>query len=211
MSSTIPTFSFPSSSPNATYILLLVDLSIPAAIVSPSTLNPKYQLPLAPGLGSNRSTRLHFFQAGLKFSPSGSLINTTQPIAYYNGPQPPVGDIAHSYVFYLFPQGSAFQAPPADSPFNVANVNSGMSNRMSFNVQTFAKQAGVGPLTAANYIKVQRLNSTATASASGKPSGTGSSKAPSGSPFMGEAGRVGLNGALSLLIVLGMGFGFLFV
>ncbi|KAL8928488.1 MAG: hypothetical protein Q9208_001722 [Pyrenodesmia sp. 3 TL-2023] len=208
---TIPTFNYPASSGQA-YTLLMVDLSIPSSRVDPSELAPA-QLPLAVGLGANRTTRLHFWQAGLTFSANGTLVNTTEPVAFYNGPMPPAGDIAHDYVFYLFQQEAGFAPPPEDSPFNVNNVNAESMNRMSFSVQRFAEEEGVGDLVAANYIQVQNLgsgseggrssNGTAGPSAtSSMTSATGGVVAPSPSPFTGSAGKRGARGVL-VSVVLG--------
>ncbi|KAL8758818.1 MAG: hypothetical protein Q9184_003813 [Pyrenodesmia sp. 2 TL-2023] len=210
--STIPTFNYraPSSS-EQTYTLLMVDLSIPSARVDPSELAPE-QLPLAAGLGANRTTRLHFWQAGLTFSDNGTLVNTTEPVAFYNGPMPPAGDIPHDYVFYLFQQEAGFAPPPEDSPFNINNVNAASMNRMSFSVQRFAEGEGVGYLVAANYIQVQNLgsgsegsrssNGTAGPSAtSSTTSATGGVAAPSPSPFTGSAGKLGARGVLGAMVV----------
>ncbi|KAL9124232.1 MAG: hypothetical protein Q9217_006419 [Psora testacea] len=204
VTSAVPTFSFTPSSPNQTYTLLLVDLSINAATLNTSTFNPTYQLPLAAGIAPNRTTRLHYWQAGLQFSSNGTLINTTEPVAFYQGPAPPAGDVAHTYVFYLFGQEAGFTAPAADSPFNVANVNRGM-NRMSFNVQDFARETGVGPLAAANYILVQNTTGSQTGTASGSASATGSAMAPKGAAFLGEAGRTCLGGVGGLFMAVGAG------
>ncbi|KAL8902532.1 MAG: hypothetical protein Q9207_004630 [Kuettlingeria erythrocarpa] len=198
----------------------MVDLSIPASRVDPSELAPA-QLPLALGVNANRTTRLHFWQAGLTFSATdGTLVNTTEPVAFYNGPMPPAGDIVHDYVFYLFQQEAGFAPPPEDSPFNVNNVNAESMNRMSFSVQRFAQGEGVGDLVAANYIRVQNTGSSSgggssengtagpTASSS-MPSATGGVLAPSPSPFTGSAGRLGVGGVLgsmvlgSVLVLLG--------
>lgn len=195
--SSIPTINYQAGSTSKTYTLLLIDLSIPSSRVNASALDP-VQLPLAPGLGAGRTTRLHFWQAGLTFSLNGTLINTTEPVALYNGPAPPPGDIAHDYVFYLFEQEAGFAPPPADSPFNVNNVNAAPGNRMSFNVQRFASEGGVGSLVAANYIQVQNppsgsgggssSNGTAGPTAtSPTTSATGNVTAPSPSPFTGTA------------------------
>ncbi|KAL8648297.1 MAG: hypothetical protein Q9210_005072 [Variospora velana] len=202
--STIPIFNYlaSSSSPSQTYTLLMIDLSIPSTRVDPSALDSSAQLPLALGITPNRTTRLHFWQAGLTFSSdNGTLINTTEPVAFYNGPMPPAGDIPHDYVFYLFQQEAAFAPPPEDSPFNVNNVNAESSNRASFSVQRFAEGEGVGDLVAANYIRVQNPGSGGSASnGTAGPSATSATTtsatggvvaAPSPSPFTGSAGKLG--------------------
>ena len=185
----------------------MIDLSIPSSRVNASELDPE-QLPLAPGLGANRTTRLHFWQAGLTFANNGTLINTTDPVARYNGPMPPPGDIPHDYVFYLFQQTAGFAPPPEHSPFNVNNVNAESMNRMSFDVQRFADGQGVGELVAANYIRVQNPvsgsggNGTAGATAtSSTTTATGGVTAPSSSPFTGSAGKLGVRGVLEAMIL----------
>ena len=185
----------------------MIDLSIPSSRVNASELDPE-QLPLAPGLGANRTTRLHFWQAGLTFANNGTLINTTDPVARYNGPMPPPGDIPHDYVFYLFQQTAGFAPPPEDSPFNVNNVNAESNNRMSFDVQRFADGEGVGELVAANYIRVQNPvsgsggNGTAGPTAtSSTTSATGGVMTPSPSPFTGSAGKLGVRGLLEAMIL----------
>ncbi|KAI4237668.1 MAG: hypothetical protein LQ349_001672 [Xanthoria aureola] len=201
--SSIPTFNYIPSSPDQFYTLLLIDLSIPASNTDPSKLAPE-QLPLAPGITPNRTTRLHFWQAGLAFAPNGSLLNTTQPVAPYKGPMPPAGDIPHDYVFYLFQQESGFAPPPANSPFNANNVDKSPINRSSFNVQRFAEGEGVGDLVAANYIMVQTPASGGGSSGGGGGGGmsngtagpsatatTGGMAPASPSPFTGSAGKFG--------------------
>ncbi|KAL8844963.1 MAG: hypothetical protein Q9176_000635 [Flavoplaca citrina] len=200
--STIPTFAYQPSSPSQTYTLLMVDLSIPSTRVDPSALSPE-QLPLAPGVSANRTTRLHFWQAGLTFSANGTLVNTTEPVAYYNGPMPPAGDIPHDYVFYLFVQEEGFAPPADDSPFNVENVNEESSNRSSFDVRKFAEGEGVGELVAANYIVVQNPGASATMSSGmAGPTATGGAvMPPSPSPFTGSAGKLGARSVLGLTVL----------
>ncbi|KAL8995147.1 MAG: hypothetical protein Q9169_005056 [Polycauliona sp. 2 TL-2023] len=212
--STIPTFNYQPPSADQLYTLLMIDLSIPSSRVDPAELAPE-QLPLAPGVSANRTTRLHFWQAGLSFSTNGTLVNTTEPVAYYNGPMPPAGDIPHDYVFYLFVQEAGFAPPAEDSPFNVENVNEDGINRSSFNVQRLAEAEGVGELVAANYIMVQNpgpAGSTGGGMGNGTmagPSPTGGAAAPAEpSPFTGETGKDGMNKLLAS-IVLGSAVAFL--
>ncbi|KAI4184798.1 MAG: hypothetical protein L6R41_004497 [Letrouitia leprolyta] len=214
--STIPIVNYQAGSTFKIYTLLLVDLSIPSSRVNASQLEPE-QLPVATGVGVNRTTRLHFWQAGLTFSNNATLVNTTQPVALYNGPQPPAGDIAHDYVFYLFEQGAGFAPPSEDSPFNVNNVNTKPNNRASFSVQRFAASEGVGDLVAANYIQVQNPASgsggSSTSNGTAGPSATSSTTSTTGnvgaaapSPFTGSAGKVGVQGwSISIVLALVMG------
>ncbi|KAL8759120.1 MAG: hypothetical protein Q9199_001002 [Rusavskia elegans] len=203
--SKIPTFNYRPSSPEQTYTLLLIDLSIPSSRTDPSKLAPE-QLPLAPGISANRTTRLHFWQAGLTFSTNGTLVNTTEPVVFYNGPMPPAGDIPHDYVFYLFQQEAGFAPPAENSPFNVNNVNKGSPNRSSFNVQRFAEGEGVGELVAANYIVVQNPGSSGSGGSSmsngtAGPTATGGAAPPSPSPFTGSAGKLGAQSVLGSILL----------
>ena len=205
----IPTFNHPSSNTDQSYQLLLVDLSINSESVNTSALTPGVQVPLTQGISPGRTTRLHYWQTGIKFTTNGTLVNTTEPIAFYQGPAPPPGDIAHTYAFYLFEESSAFAPPPPGNPFNQANVNKGM-NRMSFSVAHLASETGVGPLVAANFILVQNaMQATSSAaapsaSATAKPSSTGTSGSGSGSgtsgsgspsitPFTAGARQIGIS------------------
>ncbi|KAL8847093.1 MAG: hypothetical protein Q9221_007842 [Calogaya cf. arnoldii] len=179
----------------------MVDLSIPGSRVDPSKLAPE-QLPVAPGISANRTTRLHFWQAGLTFSTNGTLVNTTEPVARYNSPMPPAGDIPHDYVFYLFQQEAGFAAPAEDSPFNVNNVNAESINRSSFNVQRFAEGEGVGDLVAANYIVVQNPGSGGSMSnGTAGPTATGGVSPPSPAPFTGSAAKLGGHRVLGSIVL----------
>ncbi|KAK3176375.1 hypothetical protein OEA41_007698 [Lepraria neglecta] len=140
-----PTISYTPTSTNQTYVVLLVDLSINAATINQSALVPDMQLPLAPGVNANRTTRLHYWQPGLTFTSNSTVVNTTTPIAFYNPPGPPAGDIAHTYTFYLFEQEATFMPPADNSILSQGMVNMGM-NRMSFNVKNFVEGDGRWPI-----------------------------------------------------------------
>ncbi|KAG8533345.1 uncharacterized protein KY384_002128 [Bacidia gigantensis] len=209
VTSTIPTFSYISTTPNTTYTLLLIDLSINALTIDTSSLNPTYQLPLAPGISANRTTLLHFWQAGLTFTANGTLVNTTSPIAFYAAPSPPPADIPHSYVFYLFEQKAGFAPPPEDSPFSPDNVSKSPGNRRSFNVQGFTQEKGVGDLVAGNYFQVVNTTGSAGSSASASAGGgttasaTGSVTAPTAPSFTGAAVKAGIGAVGGSMMVAG--------
>ncbi|KAI9699944.1 MAG: hypothetical protein M1836_002478 [Candelina mexicana] len=185
-----PTFNFVPTSSNQSFIIFLIDLSLSTTTLNISSLNASTQLPLAPGIAANRTAILHFEQQGVRFAANGSLINSTIPVAYYLPPNPPAGDIAHTYVFYLFEQQAIFR------PTNVT-LSSTVASRVSFNIANFSRTAGVGPLLAANYFTVQNnatANATGTAGAtasrtSGVATGTGGAIA-SVTPFRGAAGTL---------------------
>lgn len=176
-----PTITYPSASPNTTYMVLLVDYSIPGRLINMSFPGTK-----APGLGPNRYTRLHYWQTDVTFRSNGTLANKTAPLAAYQGPAPPQGDGFHSYVFFLFPQTSAFVPPAPGTQFSAGTVDQGM-NRFNFDTLALSKQAGVGSLVAGNYIMVQ--NATATASGT-RASGTGAPTASSTAKFTGAAAKL---------------------
>lgn len=130
-------------------------------------------------------------------------MNTTTPVAYYIGPNPPAGDIPHTYAFYLFEQQAIFRQT------NVSAFNTSQS-RISFNLANFARTAGVGRLLAANYFVTQNngtANATSSATASrtsGVATGTGSARATV-TPFRGGAGALatGVEGTIAALFAAG--------
>lgn len=90
-----------------------------------------------------------------------STLNITNPRAQgdrgapYLQPSPPVGDIPHRYVQLLFAQPANFSTVLA-SYGNLSDTN----NRVNFSYNAFIQRAGLGAPLAANYIRVQRLNTT---------------------------------------------------
>ncbi len=176
-----PTISYPSATPNTTYMVLLVDFSIPGRLINSTFPGAK-----APGIGPNRYTRLHYWQTDVQFSSNGAFANKSAPIAAYQGPAPPQGDVPHIYTFFLFPQTSAFMPPAPETQFSSGTVDQGM-NRFNFDILALSKQAGVGPLVAGNYIMVQ--NSTASATGT-SASGTGAPTASATAKFTGAASKI---------------------
>jgi hypothetical protein len=63
---------------NATYLVALVDLSLPVANARSST-----NATLVTGLGANRTTRLHWLQTGIRQSTNGSFTWNTTALAPY--------------------------------------------------------------------------------------------------------------------------------
>lgn len=130
-----------------TYILTMVDLSLPFFALPPTTDFAS----LVPGVGPNRTTRLHWFEYDVTASGRfGALVNRSLPIAEYEGPQPPAGDIPHDYVVYLFKQPAGYKAP-VDKRAYYADETS--FARMNFSVQALVDEVGVP--VAANYFRVQ--------------------------------------------------------
>ncbi|KAF2715903.1 hypothetical protein K431DRAFT_236623 [Polychaeton citri CBS 116435] len=167
-----------------THLIALVDLSIPISLLP-------YKTDLAPGLGEGRSTRLHWLQTDLSQTANGSFYSTSAPLAFYTGPMPPPGDIAHTYTFYLFPQPANFSLPPADAGRNFSALEA--FDRFNFSVTAISDV--LGPPIAANYYRVQNTSSTT----SPTPSGTGSGGAVP--TFTGAATRavVEVGGVVALL------------
>jgi len=182
-------------------------------------LTPGVQVPLAPGISAGRTTYLHYWQPGITFSANGTLLNTTEPIAFYRGPAPPPGDGFHTYVFYLFEQGASFAPPSAGNPFSTALVNGKMGmNRLSFSVSRVANEQGIGPLAGANYFLSQNT-SAATSTASAAPTATGgASSQGTGSvigatpvPFTGGAGSASPGLMVGIATCVAFGFGLLYM
>ena len=176
-----PTISYPAPISNTTYMVLLVDFSIPTRPANVSSSGA-----IAPGIGAGRYTRLHYWQTDVTFGANGTFINKTAPIAPYQGPAPPQGDIPHIYTFFLFPQTSAFVPPAPGTQFAAGTVDQGM-NRSNFDILALSKQAGVGPIAAGNYIMVQNSTMAATGTAA---KGTGAATATSTAKFTGAATKI---------------------
>ena len=79
----------------------------------------------------------------------------------YAQPSPPVGDSPHRYIFILFTQPANFSFPANFTAFNTPQP----ASRVGFNLTQFVADARIGgaPI-AANYIQVQNLTGSATAS-----------------------------------------------
>jgi hypothetical protein len=122
-----------------TYLFTLVDLNLPFSAL-PNTTD---FASLVPGLGQNRTTRLHWFEYNVHaVAPRQRLQNFSAPVAGYQGPMPPQGDEAQ-------PDQSAVAAY-ADASDSFA--------RMNFSVAALEKQ--VGKPVAANYFMVENENNT---------------------------------------------------
>ncbi|KAK5111343.1 hypothetical protein LTR62_005183 [Meristemomyces frigidus] len=206
---TQPAIRYPQAQPNSTYMLLLVDLSIPQPSINGTG-------PRAPGLELCRSTRLHWFQGDVMQSrDNGTLIGNGAAIAPYAGPKPGLNDIRHTYTFYLFPQPVGFVLPIWDAGRDYSSIAA--SARMNFSVQAVADE--VGPPIAASYMRVQNPMNNATGTASngscaasstaGSENGTGIGGGASASsvPYAGGAVVMGANAVL--VTAVGLVFAFL--
>jgi phosphatidylethanolamine-binding protein (PEBP) family uncharacterized protein len=112
---------------------------------------------LVPGIGPNRTTRLHWFEYNVKAIPPRQMLqNFSAPVAEYQGPMPPKGDEAHNYVLYLFEQPEGWM-PDQKAMASYANASDSFA-RMNFSVAALEKQVGC-PI-AANYFLVENENNT---------------------------------------------------
>lgn len=140
-----------------TYLIALVDLSIPDYLLAPIT-----PAELVPGLGTNRTTRLHWLQGNLTQAANHSFVSTSPALAPYAGPQPPLGDIPHDYTYFFFKQPANYQ--PSAAALSGAFQDPAAFARFNFSVPALAAQLGA-PI-AGNYMRVENSGNAALASAS---------------------------------------------
>ncbi|CAJ2514106.1 Uu.00g022250.m01.CDS01 [Anthostomella pinea] len=116
-----------------TYMVMLVDQSIPQSSIT--STGPQVQ-----GLQPCRTTRLHWLQTSLSQTSSGTFVSNSSAIAEYGSPLPGLDDIAHTYVFWLFPQPANFTLPPWDAGrvYNPIEVYA----RMNFSTNVIAQEVG---------------------------------------------------------------------
>ncbi|KAI5201850.1 hypothetical protein E4T39_04977 [Aureobasidium subglaciale] len=137
-----------------TYLFTLVDLNLPFFALPATTDFAS----LVPGIGPNRTTRLHWFSYdNHALPPFFELKNQSVEIAEYQGPMPPQGDEPHNYVLYLFEQPKGFN--PA--VYLSKNYDEDSFARMNFSIKALEQQ--VGAPVAANYFLVENENNTSTA------------------------------------------------
>ena len=155
---------------------------------------------------------LHWLQPGLDFSSDPSKATLTQPaqVAYLR-PTPPNYSVPHRYTFFLYAQPADFKIPTSPVDFSVFNATIQPMGRVGFDVEQFAREAGLGEPLAANFFfcgnqTMGAPNATATATASGSGSMTGATA--TGSPiatFTGAAQKVGAGlGSLAGLVAAGV-------
>lgn len=129
-----------------TYMLLLTDLDIPFFLFPANETST-----LVPGLGPNRTTRLHWWQTGVTQQNGYFVYEANTALAPYAGPMPPQGDIFHDYVFWLFPQPASFVPPAAAVAGEFQDP--GTTARFNYSLPDLVKQVG-NPL-AATYMRVE--------------------------------------------------------
>ena len=168
-----PVIGFPSSlQASGKYVLIMAD---------PDAPSPQKPYP---------GQFLHWLQPGLTFS-DGSKAALTQPATVnYQRPTPPNYSVPHRYTFFLYTQPSDFAVPTSPVDFTIFNATK-QTARASFDVEQFAREAGLGQPLAANYFFCGNQttgfkNSTATATATGSLTGTSATGSPI-STFTGAA------------------------
>jgi len=149
-----------------------------------------------------RTTFLHWFVPNVLLTNGDVFTNPlTIPVpgngtpgAPYLQPSPPVGDIPHRYVFYLYGQYDGF-AIPADSKFSHPTST---NDRIGFNMTAFAEEAGLfHNSNAENYFVVQATTGTADTTSA---SAAGTSATTTVAPYQGGAT---VNKGISLIAAIG--------
>ena len=168
-----------------------------------------------------RASRLHWLATGLTPSsqtPSvSSLANLTIPDAQvsYEAPDPPIGDVAHTYAFYLIATPEAFRAPQGLA-----------QNRVPFDLEGLLRDAGISEASviASNHFRIRDLKGTPTggfpgprASETGRVLGGSAVQSSSVAPgatgvvtvgAQGGSGKVGVGGGV-VAVLVGLGAVFL--
>lgn len=145
-------------------MVVMIDYSLPAARVFPNETDFGS---LVPGIGENRTTRLHWWQGNFTLASAdeedgnatetGSLVraNVSGPGAY-QGPMPPENDTAHIYTLFLFNQPENFTLTPVTA--NGSTIDLVDVPRANFSLSLVTEQTG-DPI-AANYF-LTAFNTTA--------------------------------------------------
>ncbi|TGO39817.1 hypothetical protein BHYA_0047g00210 [Botrytis hyacinthi] len=136
-----------------TYMLLMLDLSIPSSDVT----TPSQYSTLVPGLVPNTTTRLHWWQGNYTIespSPSTSsssqntlFLNTSDSIAAYTAPRPRDAT-NHTYAFYLFTQPENYF--PGEEAANGTYYDETTDARFNFSLKGVVEK--VGEPVAANWL-----------------------------------------------------------
>lgn len=125
-------------------------------------------------LENERVSRLHWLATGLTLSSTASppdgnttaLLTIPDPHATaYMPPAPPIGDVAHSYAFYLFSVPPSFSLPSqyqgldAGDSVDENGTLTGAETRAPFNVNQFLLDCGLADddMLARNHVRVQNL------------------------------------------------------
>jgi hypothetical protein len=167
---------------NGTYTITMVDASYVGADLSP---------------GVNR----HWLINGVVITDGKISNGSAKAITAYAGPAPPAGSGPHRYTIILYEQPSTFSAPAGfKDPIGVT----------LFNLTSYVKDSGLGPLIAATYFRVEEGTATSSIpatsavvtstlpTAQSKTTGSGSASTPSSK----ANGAITLNNSPSVLLVL---------
>jgi hypothetical protein len=142
-------------------VLLMVDLDVPR--------------------NGTRVQLAHWLGTNVTLSSSNLLVVGSQPVPYLQ-PSPPVGDVPHSYTFIVFAQPRNFTVPTRYADL--------AQTRVGFNTTQFMSDAGLGQsdVIGANYIRVQNLTGSATATfPPARPTASGAANTSSPAAFPGGA------------------------
>ncbi|THV08339.1 PEBP-like protein [Dendrothele bispora CBS 962.96] len=157
------------------------------AIVDPDAPTPQ---------NANISQFRHFLGGGFSVdSTTGLLMNNTAALTDFAPPTPPAGSDPHRYVVLAYLQPDNFDS--------IANqfVNAS-TNRMNFNITTFAQATNLSAPLAANFFLTGPDNSSSTGtSSSASPSGT----SPGGSGGTSDASGKDMLGGLTWFMGLLVG------
>jgi hypothetical protein len=170
-------------------------------------LNGKYTIAMVDadivGSDLSKGENRHWLINGVDIGTDGKVTNASATsITAYAGPGPAAGSGPHRYVVIIYAQPESFKAPPdLSQPIGVT----------LFDVNAYAKDSGLGPIIAANYITVE--DGTATASIPATSSvvsstlvpaqptatgtGTGTGTGTKSGTATGAAGPTKTNGAVS--------------
>ncbi|PQE10894.1 protease inhibitor (Tfs1) protein [Rutstroemia sp. NJR-2017a WRK4] len=125
-----PEISFAVPNPEATYMVVTLDLDAPY-----------------PSFGA-LGPILHWLQPGFKAGPNNVLTSDEPFIANYIAPTPPPGSAPHRYTFYLFEQPAEFDAKKYAPAEGKALSN---WSRMRYDLDEWQKTAKLGEPLAVNY------------------------------------------------------------
>ena len=138
--SNIPNISTPAWGSTASGMIIMLDLDVPR--------------------DNTRVSLVHWLVTGVTLTendppPSEDntvLLTSPSPMVSYIRPNPPVGDIAHSYQFFLFQQPDNFALP--------SQYQNLQENRAPFNLTQFLADAGIPEtgLLATNHFRVRNLS-----------------------------------------------------
>ncbi|KAH8655819.1 phosphatidylethanolamine-binding protein [Xylariales sp. PMI_506] len=129
------------SSTSGQYMLIMLDLNIPDSDVTTAD----YYNTLVPGLATNTTTRLHWWQGNYTLQQQ-QLVNSSDSLAEYTAPRPR-DSTNHTYTLYLFEQPANYTPPVA--ALDGLYYSGTTDERFNFSLSAIVSEVG-GPI-AANY------------------------------------------------------------